>query len=94
MFSINSRLIATLILTLMLAVATWRRLAVIVTSFTAAHSLTLIAATLGLLRLPNRNSILRTYFRYGSDGVGIEHHHKGVAIAVLGTDDGRNSASA
>jgi hydrogenase/urease accessory protein HupE len=42
------------ILTLMLAVATWRRLAVIVTSFTAAHSLTLIASTLGLVRLPSR----------------------------------------
>jgi hydrogenase/urease accessory protein HupE len=42
------------IVTLMLAVGTWRRLAVIVTSFTAAHSLTLVAATLGIVTLPSR----------------------------------------
>jgi hydrogenase/urease accessory protein HupE len=42
------------ILTLLLAVGSWRRLAIIVTSFTAAHSLTLIAATLGLVTLPAR----------------------------------------
>jgi hydrogenase/urease accessory protein HupE len=42
------------ILTLMLSVASWRRLALIVTSFTAAHSLTLILATLGLVTLPAR----------------------------------------
>jgi hydrogenase/urease accessory protein HupE len=42
------------ILTLMLAVGSWRRLAVIVTSFTAAHSITLVVATLGLFTLPAR----------------------------------------
>jgi hydrogenase/urease accessory protein HupE len=42
------------ILTLLLAVGTWRRLAVIVTSFTAAHSITLVMATLGLVTLPPR----------------------------------------
>jgi hydrogenase/urease accessory protein HupE len=42
------------IITLMLVVGSWRRLAVIITSFTAAHSLTLIAATLGLVTLPSR----------------------------------------
>jgi hypothetical protein len=40
--------------TLMLTVASWRRLAVIVTSFTVAHSLTLAVATLGWLNLPSR----------------------------------------
>ena len=42
------------ILTLLLAVGTWRRLAVIVTSFTAAHSITLAMATLGLVTIPAR----------------------------------------
>ena len=42
------------ILTLLLAVGTWRRLAVIVTSFTAAHSITLAVATLGLVTIPAR----------------------------------------
>ena len=42
------------ILTLMLAVGSWRRLAVIVTSFTAAHSITLVVATTGLFTLPAR----------------------------------------
>ena len=42
------------ILTLLLAVGTWRRLAVIVTSFTAAHSITLALATLGLVTIPAR----------------------------------------
>jgi hydrogenase/urease accessory protein HupE len=42
------------ILTLLLAVGTWRRLAVIVTSFTAAHSITLVVATLGVVTLPAR----------------------------------------
>jgi hydrogenase/urease accessory protein HupE len=42
------------ILTLMLAVGSWRRLAVIVTSFTAAHSITLVVATLGLFTLSPR----------------------------------------
>ncbi len=40
------------IVTLVLGLATWRRLALIVTSFTAAHSLTLALATLGLVTLP------------------------------------------
>jgi hypothetical protein len=40
------------ILTLMLVVGSWRQLAVIVTSFTAAHSITLILATLGLVVVP------------------------------------------
>lgn len=42
------------IATLVLAVATWRQLAWIVTSFTAAHSLTLALATFGLVTLPTR----------------------------------------
>jgi hydrogenase/urease accessory protein HupE len=42
------------ILTLLLAVGTWRRLALIVTSFTAAHSITLALATLGLVTIPAR----------------------------------------
>lgn len=42
------------VLTLLLAVGTWRRLAVIVTSFTAAHSITLAMATLGLVTIPAR----------------------------------------
>ena len=42
------------LLTLLLAVRTWRRLAVIVTSFTAAHSITLALATLGLVTIPAR----------------------------------------
>jgi hydrogenase/urease accessory protein HupE len=42
------------ILTLMLAVRSWRRLATIVTSFTVAHSITLVAATLGVVTLPAR----------------------------------------
>jgi hypothetical protein len=39
------------IVTLVLGLATWRRLALIVTAFTAAHSLTLALATLGLVTL-------------------------------------------
>lgn len=42
------------IVTLMLAVASWRRLAVIVTSFTLAHSLTLAVGALGWVVLPSR----------------------------------------
>ncbi|HEY2512102.1 MAG TPA: HupE/UreJ family protein [Polyangiaceae bacterium] len=42
------------IATLILAVATWRQLAVVVTSFTAAHSITLALATLNLVTLPAR----------------------------------------
>ena len=42
------------IITLMLAVRTWRQLAIIVTSFTAAHSVTLVLATLGLVTIPSR----------------------------------------
>jgi hydrogenase/urease accessory protein HupE len=42
------------ILTLMLAVGSWRRLAIIITSFTAAHSITLVVATLGLFTIPAR----------------------------------------
>jgi hydrogenase/urease accessory protein HupE len=42
------------IVTLMLVVGSWRHLAMIVTSFTAAHSLTLVLATLGLVTLPGR----------------------------------------
>jgi len=42
------------LLTLLLSVGTWRRLAVIVTSFTAAHSITLAMATLGLVTIPAR----------------------------------------
>jgi hydrogenase/urease accessory protein HupE len=40
------------IVTLILCVGTWRRLAMTVTAFTAAHSVTLILATLGLVSLP------------------------------------------
>jgi hydrogenase/urease accessory protein HupE len=39
------------ILTLMLAVRTWRNLAIIVTSFTIAHSITLVVATLGWVKV-------------------------------------------
>jgi hypothetical protein len=39
------------IVTLALGLSTWKRLALIVTAFTAAHSLTLATATLGLVRL-------------------------------------------
>jgi hydrogenase/urease accessory protein HupE len=42
------------IVTLILAVRSWRQLGVIVTSFTAAHSVTLALATLGVVRLPGR----------------------------------------
>jgi hydrogenase/urease accessory protein HupE len=42
------------LVTLMLVVFSWKHLAVIVTSFTAAHSLTLAVATLGLVTLPSR----------------------------------------
>ena len=42
------------IVTLILAVKSWRELALIVTSFTAAHSVTLALATLGLVTLPAR----------------------------------------
>ncbi|HEX3696862.1 MAG TPA: HupE/UreJ family protein [Polyangia bacterium] len=42
------------IVTLMLVVASWRRLAVIVTSFTLAHSLTLAVGALGWVVLPSR----------------------------------------
>ena len=42
------------IVTLMLAVASWRRLAVIVTSFTLAHSLTLALGALGWVVVPSR----------------------------------------
>jgi hydrogenase/urease accessory protein HupE len=42
------------IVTLMLVVGSWRKLAVIVTSFTAAHSITLILATLGVVTIPAR----------------------------------------
>ena len=42
------------ILTLMVAVASWRRLAVIVTSFTLAHSLTLALGALGWVVVPAR----------------------------------------
>jgi hydrogenase/urease accessory protein HupE len=42
------------ILTLLLVVGSWRRLAIIVTSFTAAHSITLVVATLGLVTVPAR----------------------------------------
>jgi hypothetical protein len=41
------------ILTLMFVMGSWRRLAVIVTSFTAAHSITLALSTLGLLTVPS-----------------------------------------
>ena len=42
------------IVTLMFAVGSWRRLGLIVTSFTAAHSITLALATLGVVTLPGR----------------------------------------
>jgi hypothetical protein len=42
------------IVTLALGLSTWKRLALIVTSFTAAHSLTLALATLGLVTLSPR----------------------------------------
>jgi hypothetical protein len=42
------------ILTLIFGVASWRRLAAIVTSFTVAHSITLAVATLGLVTIPAR----------------------------------------
>lgn len=42
------------IVTLIFAVGTWRKLAVIVTSFTAAHSITLVLATLGVVTLPSK----------------------------------------
>jgi hypothetical protein len=42
------------IVTLVLGLATWKRLALIVTAFTAAHSLTLALATLGLVTLSPR----------------------------------------
>jgi hypothetical protein len=41
------------IVTLLFGVATWRRLLLIVTSFTLAHSLTLAVATLGWLTFPS-----------------------------------------
>jgi hypothetical protein len=41
------------ILTLMFVMGSWRRLAVIITSFTAAHSITLALSTLGLLTVPS-----------------------------------------
>jgi hydrogenase/urease accessory protein HupE len=41
------------IVTLILSVATWRRLAVTVTAFTAAHSVTLAVATLGVVVIPS-----------------------------------------
>jgi hypothetical protein len=42
------------ILTLVVVVASWRQLAAIVTSFTAAHSLTLVLATLGVVNPSGR----------------------------------------
>jgi hydrogenase/urease accessory protein HupE len=42
------------IVTLMLAVKSWRELGLLVTSFTAAHSVTLALATLGIVTLPPR----------------------------------------
>lgn len=42
------------LVTLLFVVRSWRHLAVIVTSFTAAHSLTLVVATLGLVTVPSR----------------------------------------
>jgi hypothetical protein len=42
------------IVTLMLVMVSWRRLAVIVTSFTVAHSLTLAAGALGWIVIPSR----------------------------------------
>jgi hypothetical protein len=42
------------IVTLLFGVGSWRRLAMIVTSFTAAHSITLALATLGWVTVPGR----------------------------------------
>ncbi len=42
------------IVTLILAVRSWRQLGWVVTSFTAAHSVTLALATLGIVTLPGR----------------------------------------
>ena len=42
------------ILTLVVTAQNWRRLALIVTSFTAAHSITLALATLGVVTVPGR----------------------------------------
>jgi hypothetical protein len=42
------------IVTLLFGVGSWRRLAMIVTSFTAAHSITLALSTLGLVTVPSR----------------------------------------
>jgi hydrogenase/urease accessory protein HupE len=42
------------IVTLILSVSTWRRLAITVSAFTAAHSVTLALATLGWVTLPSR----------------------------------------
>jgi hydrogenase/urease accessory protein HupE len=42
------------IITLLFGVGTWRRLGAIVTSFTAAHSITLAVSTLGLVTVPGR----------------------------------------
>jgi hypothetical protein len=42
------------IATLVLVVLSWRHLAVVVTAFTAAHSLTLALATVGVLSIPSR----------------------------------------
>jgi hydrogenase/urease accessory protein HupE len=42
------------IVTLMLVVRSWKHLAIVVTSFTAAHSLTLAVATLGIVTMPSR----------------------------------------
>jgi hypothetical protein len=42
------------ILTLVFAVRSWRHLAVVVTSFTAAHSITLALASFGVIAMPGR----------------------------------------
>ncbi len=42
------------IVTLILSVPSWRKLAITVTAFTAAHSVTLALATLGLVTIPSR----------------------------------------
>jgi hypothetical protein len=42
------------IVTLLFGVGSWRKLAMIVTSFTAAHSITLALSTLGLVTVPGR----------------------------------------
>jgi len=42
------------IITLLFGVGSWKRLAMIVTSFTAAHSITLALSTLGLVTVPSR----------------------------------------